>query len=343
MRGVGILRKLLAYALAVAITVTTVSYTVLAQQRSRFDVVRARGKLICGVSGEVVGFSYPDPASGRMIGFDAEFCYAVAAFVDVPEVEYVRLTSASRIPAVVAGSVDVVFRTTTVTITRDDQGIDFGPVTYYDGQRLLVRADSRINGLDDLNGARICSQAGTTSERNITDQMRLRTFRFTLVTFAQAKEAFDGLAAGRCDVWTTDASQLAAFRATAPNPAVFKLVGKEFSDEPLAPLYQENDSTWAAVVDWTVWGMINAEELGITQSIARNTARLSEIAARDPVTKSFLELKFGAMVRVLRLVGNYGEVYDRYFGPRGRIPIPRDGTRNELAKNGGAMTSRPFR
>jgi general L-amino acid transport system substrate-binding protein len=339
---VGILRKSIAFVLAIALTVAVVSYTVVAQPRSRLDTVKGRGKLICGVSGETVGFSFPDPASGRMTGFDADFCYAVAAFIDVDSVEFTRLTSASRIPAVVSGSVDVVFRTTTVTITRDDQ-VDFGPVTFYDGQRLLVRTDSRINGLDDLNGARICSQAGTTSERNITDQMRLRNFRFQLITFAQPKEAFDALAAGRCDVWTTDASQLTAFRATASSPADFKVVGREFSDEPLAPMYQENDSTWAAAVNWTVWGMILAEELGVTSAIARTPARLGELTAKDPIVKNLVELRGGAMLRVLRLVGNYGEVYDRYFGPRQRTAITRNGTRNELAKTGGAMTSRPFR
>lgn len=336
------MRKSVAFALAIALTVGTVAYTVTAQPRSRLDAVKARGKLICGVSGATAGFSFPDPASGRMTGFDADFCNAVAAFIDVDDVEFVSLTSASRIPAVLSGSVDVVFRTTTVTITRDDQ-VDFGPVTFFDGQRLLVRADSRIRGLDDLNGARICTQTGTTSERNITDQMRQRGFRFQLVTFAQPQEAFNGLATGRCDVWTTDASQLTAFRATAPNPADFRVVGREFSDEPLAPIYQENDSKWADAVNYTVWGMILAEELGITASIARNAGRLGEITGRDPVAKNLMELKGGTMGRVLRLVGNYGEVYDRYFGPRQRTAITREGTRNELARQGGAMASRPFR
>ncbi|MBI3976433.1 MAG: transporter substrate-binding domain-containing protein [Armatimonadetes bacterium] len=337
------MRKVLGLALAVVLAVGLAAYVSQAQPpRSRLDAVRARGQLICGVSGTTVGFSFPDPVSGRMIGFDADFCRAVAAFIDVPSVEFVNLTSASRIPAVLAGSVDVVFRTTTVTIGRDDQ-IDFGPVTFFDGQRLLVKSDSRINGLDDLNGARICTQTGTTSERNITDQMRLRNFRFTLVTFAQPGEAFNGLVTGRCDVWTTDASQLTAFRATAPNPADFKLVGREFSDEPLAPFYQENDSKWADVVDYTVYGMVLAEELGVTQAIARNPARLSEITARDPIAKNLMEFKGNAMTRVLQLVGNYGEVYDRYFGPRQRTAILRDGTRNELARTGGAISSRPFR
>ncbi|MDQ7819592.1 MAG: transporter substrate-binding domain-containing protein [Armatimonadota bacterium] len=336
------MRRGVAYLLAVALTVAAVSYTALAQPRTRVDMVRARGKLICGVSGATPGFSFPDPVSGRMVGFDADFCWAVAAFVDVPDVEFVNLTSANRIPAVVSGAVDVVFRTTTVTISRDDQ-VDFGPVTFYDGQRLLVRAASRIAGLDDLNGARICVHSGTTSERNITDQMRQRGFRFQLITFAEAKQAFDGLVAGRCDVFTTDASQLTAFRSTAPNPADFKIVGKEFSDEPLAPMYQENDSKWADVVNWTVWGVILGEELGITQAVARDAARLAELSGRDPVAKNFLEAKGGAMLRVLRLVGNYGEIYDRYFGPRQKTAITRAGTRNDLASRGGAMTSRPFR
>lgn len=336
------MRSLVAYALAIALTVATVSYVVVAQPRTRVDTVRARGKLICGVSGSTPGFSFPDPASGRMVGFDADFCWAVAAFLDLPDVEFVNLTSASRIPAVVSGSVDVVFRTTTQTISRDDQ-VDFGPVTFFDGQRLLVRADSRINGLDDLNGARICVHTGTTSERNVTDQLRQRNFRFQLITFAEAKQAFDGMAAGRCDVFTTDASQLTAFRSTAPTPTDFKIVGKEFSDEPLAPMFGQDDSKWAKVVDYSVWGMILAEELGITQPIARDDAKLGEITSKDPIAKSLIELKGGAMQRVLRLVGNYGEVYDRYFGPRQKTAIGRPGTRNELAKRGGAMTSRPFR
>ncbi len=336
------MRTSVVYALAVAVTVATVSYLVMAQPRTRLETVKARGKLICGISGATPGFSFPDRVSGRIIGFDADFCNAVAAFIDVPGVEFVNLTSANRIPAVLSGSVDVVFRTTTQTISRDDQ-VDFGPVTFYDGQRLLVRVDSKIGGVDDLNGARICVHTGTTSEKNITDQMRVRNFRFQLITFAEAKQAFDALVAGRCDAQTTDASQLAGFAATAPNPREYRVVGREFSDEPLAPMYQENDSKWADAVNWTVWGMILAEELGITQTIARNPARLSEITARDPIAKDLLELKDGAMTRVLRLVGNYGEVYDRYFGPGGAAPITREGTRNELTKRGGAMTSRPFR
>jgi len=337
------MHRYVALAVAIVLAVGLAAYVTQAQPpRSRLDVVRSRGQLICGVDGGTPGFSFPDPASGRMVGFDADFCRAVAGFVDVADVEFVRVTSATRIPAVLAGSIDVAFRTATHTITRDDQ-IDFGPVTFFDGQRLLVRADSRINGLDDLNGARICVHSGTTSERNITDQMRQRNFRFQLITFATAPEAFAALAAGRCDVFTTDASQLTGFRASAPNPADFKVVGREFSDEPLAPIYQENDSKWADVVDWTVYSLVLAEELGITQAVARDAARVSALTARDPIIKNFAELKGGAGLRTVRSVGNYGEVYDRYFGPRVRTAITRDGSRNMLAVKGGAIASRPFR
>jgi general L-amino acid transport system substrate-binding protein len=337
------MKKTLAYALAVALTVASVSYTVLAQApRSRLEVVRARGRLICGISGTTVGFSFVEPRSGEMVGFDADFCRALAAFINVPSVEFVQHTSASRIPAVIAGSVDVVFRTTTVTFSRDAQ-VDFGPVTFYDGQRLLVRTASKIRDLGDLNNARICTQTGTTSERNITDQMRLRNFKFELITFAQPKEAFDGFVAGRCDVWTTDASQLTAFRATAPKPAEFMVVGKEFSDEPLAPVYQENDSKWADAVDYTVYGLIQAEEYGITQITAGSEGRLKELADKDPVIKSLFAAGDGAVVRAVRAVGNYGEVYNRYFGPAKATAISRKGTRNALARDGGSMTSRPFR
>lgn len=329
--------------LAVAVGVILVTSLAQAQApRSRLDLVKSRGKLLCGVSGTTVGFSFIDQRSGQMRGFDADFCRAVAAFVGVGDVEFVQVTSATRIPAVVSGSVDVVFRTTTQTYSRN-QEIDFGPVTFYDGQRLLVRRDSKIEGLDSLSGARICTQTGTTSERNITDQMRLRNFKFELITFAQPKEAFDALVAGRCDVWTTDASQLTAFRATAPSPRDFTVVGKEFSDEPLAPMYQQNDSRWANTVNYTVWGLILAEELGITQITAGAQGRLREITEMNPIAKQLLEAGGGGMVRVLRAVGNYGEIYNRYFGPAQPTTIPRKGTRNSLWRDGGALTSRPFR
>lgn len=337
------MKKVLAYALAVAVTVAGVSYAVFAQPaRSRLDVVKARGRVICGISGSTVGFSFVEPRTGEMVGFDADFCRALAAFINVPSVEFVQHTSASRIPAVIAGSVDVVFRTTTVTYSRDAQ-VDFGPITFYDGQRLLVRTASKVRGLDDLNNAKVCTQTGTTSERNITDQMRFRNYKFELITFAQPKEAFDGFVAGRCDVWTTDASQLTAFRATAPRPIDYMVVGKEFSDEPLGPIYQENDSKWADAVDYTVWGLIQAEELGITQITAGSEGRLKELGDKDPVTKALVAAGDGAVVRMVRAIGNYGEIYSRYFGPARATAIPRQGTRNALSRNGGAMTSRPFR
>ncbi len=337
------MRKVLAYGLAVILTVTAAAYIASAQApRSRLEVVRARGRLICGISGSTVGFSFVEPRSGEMVGFDADFCRALAAFINVPSVEFVQLTSANRIPAVIAGSVDVVFRTTTQTFSRDAQ-VDFGPVTFFDGQRLLVRTASKVRGLDDLNNARICTQTGTTSERNITDQMRFRNFKFELVTFAQPKEAFDGFVAGRCDVWTTDASQLTAFRATAPNPREFTVVGKEFSDEPLAPVYQENDSKWADAVAYTVWALVQAEEYNITQITAGSEGRLRELSDKDPVIKGLVTAGDGAMVRAVRAVGNYGEVYNRYFGVARPTFIPRKGTRNALVRDGGALTSRPFR
>ncbi len=337
------MKRILAYALAVAVTVATVSYVVSAQvPRSRYEVVKVRGRLICGISGSTVGFSFIEPRSGEMVGFDADFCRAVAAFINVPSVEFVQLTSGNRIPAVLSGSVDVVFRTTTVTYGRNLQ-VDFGPVTFYDGQRLLVRTASKIRSLNDMNGARICTQTGTTSERNITDQMRLRNLKFELITFSQPKEAFDGLVAGRCDVWTTDASQLTAFKSTAPNPREFTVVGNPFSQEPLAPMYQQNDSRWAVAVNYTVWGLIQAEELGVTQITAGAEGRLKEIGDKDPDTKQLLTVEDGGVVRAVRAVGNYGEIYNRYFGLSKATSIPRQGTRNALARDGGAMTSRPFR
>ncbi len=337
------MRKVGSFVLAIVIGVAVAAYTVEAQApRSRLDVVKGRGKLICGVSGATPGFSFVDPRTNQMRGFDADFCRAVAAFVGVGDVEFANLTSATRIPAVLSGSVDVVFRTATQTYGRDQQ-VDFGPVTFFDGQRLLTKSTSKIRGLDDLNGARICVHTGTTSERNITDQMRRRGFKFELITFSEAKEAFDAMVAGRCDVQTTDASALTAFRSTAPTPRDYTLVGKEFSDEPLAPFYQQNDSRWAKMINYTVWGAMLAEELGIAQITAGSDSRLREIAEKNQEAKLLLEANGGGMVRVLRAVGNYGEIYNRHFGPAQPTAIPRKGTRNALWRDGGAITSRPFR
>jgi general L-amino acid transport system substrate-binding protein len=308
-------------------------------QQLRHDLVKQRGRVLCGVSGTTPGFSFLE--AGQTVGFDADFCRAVAAWMNVP-VEFVNLTSANRIPAVVAGTVDVVFRTTTQTSSREDQ-VKFGPVTFYDGQRLLVRKAAGIKGLADLSGKTVCVHAGTTSERNITDQLRARNIRFNLLTFSEAAQAFQGLLAGRCDVFTTDASQLTAFRSTAPRPGDLEIVGETFGDEPLAPFYQNNDAKWGRVVDWTVWGVILAEELGITQADAKNPARVTEIKAANPQAKVLLEFAEGAVVRVLAAVGNYGEIYNRWFGPDAPTAITREGSRNELAIRGGALTSRPFR
>jgi len=337
------MRRFVWFVMAAVLVAGLLPYIAKAQApRSRLDIVKSRGRLICGVSGTTPGFSLIDPRTNEMRGFDADFCRALAAWVGVGSVEFTQLTSANRIPAVVSGSVDVVFRTTTQTLGRN-QTVDFGPVTFYDGQRLLVKSTSKINGLDDLNGARICVHTGTTSEGNITDQMRLRNFKFEITTFAESKQAFDAMAAGRCDVQTTDASTLTGLRAAAPNPRDYKVVGKEFSDEPLTPMFPQNDSAWATAVSYTVWGTILAEELGISQITAGSEGRLKELADKNPIAKQLLDGSGGAMVRVLRAVGNYGEIYNRAFGPTQPTAIPRKGTRNSLWRDGGAMTSRPFR
>ena len=336
------MRRMLSFILAVTVGMTVAVYTAQAQApRSRLDIVKGRGRLICGVSGTTPGWSFIDPRTSEMRGFDADFCRGVAAFVGVGDVEFVNLTVASRIPALLSGSVDVVFRTTPQSYGRDQQ-VDFGPVTFFDDQRLLVKSTSKIQGLDDLNGARICTATGS-FERIIADQMRRRGFKFELITFAEHKEAFDALVAGRCDVQTLGGAGLAAFRSTAPNPRDFRIVGKDLSSEPLAPFYQQNDSRWAKMVNYTVWGVLLAEELGITQITAGSAGRLKEIADKDPEAKLLLETNGGAMVRVLRTVGNYGEIYNRNWGPAQPTALPRQGTRNALWRDRGAMISRPFR
>ena len=318
------------------------------QNRSRLDIVKSRGKLFCGVSGELPGFSYLDPA-GNYSGLDVDVCRAIAAAIfDDPEaVEFRKLNAKERFIAVQTGKVDVLSRNTTWTLDRDTTGgLEFAPTVFYDGQGIMVRKSSNIETLEDLSNKTICTQTGTTNELNLADQMRKREIEYKPLVYEDVNITYNTYFEGRCDAVTSDRSQLVSRRSAFPNPEEHVVLEDVLSKEPLGPATRNGDSRWFDVVKWSVYTLIEAEELGIT---SENLDK--KLASNDPVVARFLgqsgELGQGLglsndfAVRIIRHVGNYGEVYDRSLGPESSLDLPRG--LNQLWTAGGLLYSPPFR
>ncbi|MDB9516754.1 amino acid ABC transporter substrate-binding protein [Roseofilum reptotaenium CS-1145] len=316
--------------------------------QSRLDVVKNRGTLICGVDGGIPGFSFVDE-TGEYSGIDVDVCKAVAAAVlgDPDAVEYRNLDSTERFTALAGGEVDMLSRNTTWTTSRDTTvGLEFAPTTFYDGQGMMVRQDSDITSLEDFEGKAVCVEAGTTTELNLTDNMREAGVTFETVTFQQADPAYAAYAEERCEGMTSDKSQLIARRSTLPNPEEHILLEVTLSKEPLGPVTLNNDSTWFDVVKWVTYGLIEAEELGITQANVEQSK-----GSEDPTIRRFLgvegdlgtglELDNDFMVNVISSVGNYGEVYERNLGKESQFQLDRG--QNDLWNRGGLLYSPPFR
>lgn len=317
---------------------------------SRLDQVKERGTLICGVDGGIPGFSFVNE-SGDYSGIDVDICRAVAAAVlgDPEAVEYRNLDSTERFTALSGGEVDMLSRNTTWTINRDTEvGLEFAPTTFYDGQGMMVRADSNIETLEDFAGKAVCVEAGTTTELNLTDNLREAGVadQVEVVTFQQADPAYAAYAEGRCEGMTSDKSQLIGRRSTLPNPDDHILMDVTMSKEPLGPVTINNDSGWFDVVKWVTYGLIEAEELGINQS---NVAE--QKGSEDPTIRRFLGeegnlgeglgLNNDFMAVAIESVGNYGEVYDRNLGAGSEFNLDRG--QNDLWTNGGLLYSPPFR
>lgn len=315
---------------------------------SRLDAVLARGQLVCGVDGGIPGFSFVDEG-GEYSGLDVDVCRAVAAalFDDPNAVEYRRLDSTERFTALAGGEVDMLSRNTTWTLSRDTQvGMEFGPTTFYDGQGMMVREDSGIASLEDFAGKAVCVETGTTTELNLTDQMRKLGVDFEPVVFQDADAAYAAYDEGRCEGMTSDKSQLIARRSTLPAPEEHMLLDVTMSKEPLGPLTVNNDSAWFDVVKWVTFGLIQAEELGITSE------NIEEFAgSEDPNIARFLgeEGTLGEdmgipndfMYRTISNVGNYGEIYERNLGADSQFELDRG--LNALWTDGGIMYAPPFR
>lgn len=340
--------------LLAALSVALVPYSpALAQGGSILDVVRERGVLNCGVNGQVPGFSFLNPDSGEWNGFDVDFCRALAAAifgeVTADNLQYIPLTTQERFTALQTQQVDVLFRNTTWTISRDAElGLDFGPTTYYDGQGLMVRADLGAASIADLDGASICSLTGTTTELNITEAMESRGLTYELVPFEQSSETSAAFEEGRCDVLTSDQSQLAGLRSQAGDPGSIVILEEVISKEPLGPAYLANDSAWGDVVNWTVFALIQAEEFGITQGNIDEflTTDDPEIArflgqGEDNPSGSLLGLDNTFVVNVIRAVGNYGEIFERNLGLDTPLGLSRG--LNRQWTDGGLLYAPPWR
>lgn len=313
---------------------------------STLNTVLDRGSLICGVNGQLPGFSFVGN-DGEYSGLDADYCRAIAAalFDDPTKVEYRNLSAQERFTALAAGEIDVLIRNTTWTVNRDTTlGLEFAPTTFYDGQGMLVTTASGIKDIKGLSGKSICVQSGTTTEQNLTDRFRKLNIPFTPVVFDDEDALYSAFAQGRCQAATSDRSQLTARRKSLPNPTNYAVLEEVISKEPLGPATRNNDSKWSDAVKWIVYGTFQAEEFELTKA---NIAQAESSA--DPEVKRFLgkEGTLGTdmglpndfMARVIKHVGNYGEIYKKNIGD----PFQLERGSNDLWTKGGLLYAPPFR
>ena len=315
--------------------------------------IQSRGTLNCGVSGAAVAFSMTQP-DGSQQGFDADYCRVVAAAIlgDADAVEFVPLTAAERFTAVQTGEVDLLMRNTTWTQSRDtDVGMDFGPTTYYDGQQLMARVSdgfSASSGVSDIAGAVVCTNAGTTTEKNIADSAEAAGVTITLNTFEDFDIVTDNFISGACDIITTDGSGLVGRKANQePGDQDWVIFpATPISKEPLGPTYGQNDSAFADAVNWAVYATIIADEKGITSAnadaMAANPpdAEAGRLLGGEGELQSVMGLASDAFLQVIKQVGNYDEIYERNLGPVG---LTRAGSANAGWQDGGLIYAPPAR
>jgi len=309
--------------------------------------VKKDGFLKCGTHIENPGFSALDE-KGQRVGFDVDFMRAVAAAVDVPEIKYVPLTSKERLPALQSGEIDLLARTTTNTMSRDvGLGLDFTVATLYDGQGLMVRKSLGVKSAKELNGASICLQTGSTTELNIADYFRKNGMTYTPVVFDKQPDVRKAYDEGRCDVHTTDVSGLAAQRSLMKDPSEHVILPEVISKEPLGPFVRQGDDQWANIVRWTIYLTMAAEEMGVTQANVEEMFAKSEdpeiqrMLGKTGTLWTDLGLDQGAPVRVIKAVGNYGEIFDRNLGPK--TPLAMERGLNAQWNKGGLVYAPPFR
>jgi general L-amino acid transport system substrate-binding protein len=332
----------------IAFGLTASLFATAASAQATLNSVKQKGMLTCGSNVGLPGFGLPD-AQGNWTGLDVDYCRAIAAaiFNDPTKVRFIPLSAKDRFTALQSGEVDLLARNSTWTMSRDTQlGLDFVATNYYDGQGFMVRKKLGVASAKELNGASICTQQGTTTELNLADFFRSNNLKYEVVAFATADETFKAYDSGRCDAFTTDASGLYAERNRASNPDEHIVLPEIISKEPLALAVRHGDNQWGDIVRWVHYALVNAEELGLTKANIDQQAK-----ADNPEIKRFVgsEGKFGEAigltndwaVRIVKHVGNYGEIFERNIGEGSPLKIKRGV--NALWTKGGLQYGIPIR
>lgn len=322
---------------------------------SLLDTVRDRGEVICGVNDAVPGFGVATE-DGSLEGFDIDFCrvIAAAALGDADAVDFVPLTAEARFTALQSGEIDVLVRNTTWTATRDgSEGAAFATTTFYDGQGMMVRSDSGISSVDDMDGTAVCVLSGTTTELNLDAQFSARGFNYEALTFEDNDTLREAFLADRCDGWTSDLSQLAAIRSAWPEgeggPEALTVLGDTLSKEPLGPAVRDGDSRWFDAVNWAVIATIQAEEFGLDSGNVQSTADSVDADAEPEVARFLgvtdadpgLGLDADFALNVVAQVGSYDEIFERNVGPATGLGLERG--LNAQWTDGGLLYAPPYR
>ncbi|HEV7266832.1 MAG TPA: amino acid ABC transporter substrate-binding protein [Falsiroseomonas sp.] len=340
-------RGLLALGATIAVALPAMAQT-MAPAGPTLAATRSKGVVDCGAHPGAAGFGVAD-SRGEYQGLDADICRAIAAaiFGDASKVRFTVVTSAARLPALQAGQIDVLPRTTTWTQSRDTaNGLNFTAVTFYDGQGFMVRRALGVTRASQLEGASICVTSGTTNELNLADWSRSNRINIRPVVFEQNDETRIAYASGRCDAFSTDASQLAGTRTTFPRPDDHIVLPDIISKEPLAPAVRHGDDQWFDIVRWTIYALIEAEELGITRA---NVDQMLE-SPRPEIRRllgvtgdhgPFMGIDRRWAYNAIKAMGNYGEIFERHLGSGSPIGLPRG--LNDLWTRGGLMYAMPVR
>ena len=316
--------------------------TMAAAAGGTFDDVRARGHLVCGVSGGLPGFSSQDDG-GAWHGFDVDFCRAVAAAAlgDADKVTYVPLSATMRFDALKKGDIDLLSRNSTWTMSRDlGLGIEFAGIAYHDGQGFLAHAVDGMTSALELIGARICVVSGTTTEANAADYFARDGMDVTFVGFTERSDARQAFASGKCDVFTADSSALAAERSLLANPDDYVILREVISKEPLGPVTREGDPAWTGLVRWTLYGLINAEERDLSTATLADPVRREEAILLGKPAVAALGLADDWLAAVIASVGNYADIFDRNLGENTPLAIRRGV--NALWTKGGILYAPPM-
>lgn len=336
--------------LSVVTLAVVTSYAVPANAQATLAQVKTRGSLNCQVGLPTPGF-YALSSDGSWSGMDVDLCRGVAAaiFDDPKKVQFQSVTSAVRFTSLANGESDMLARTTTWTAVRDTQlGLEFAAINFYDGQGFMVPKSSNITSAKSLNGATVCVLSGTTTELNLADYFRANNMTFKPVTNENVNVLVETYLGGGCDAYTNDKSGLAARRSAFPKPDDHTILPETISKEPLGPVVRHGDANWGDIVRWVLNGMIEAEELGVTsanvtQMLGSANPGIKRLLGTEGNIGEGMGLPKDFMARVLRHVGNFGEVYERNVGAKTPINIPRDGSLNALWTKGGILYAPPFR